>query len=118
MKIINVEKSIVSSFCSLDVSFLDKLDGDIIYSYNYKHEMIAELGSVFEKIKSKGINKLIVKDSACKYCYPKGKAFSFHHPKTDEFIIRYVIFKEKDDFFIVEECKNNPIINTEDGMPF
>ena len=113
-----LEKHIVQAFCQLEISPLDKLDDNASYSYNYKDEMIAELQEVFDKIKSTGVQSLKAKDSKCKYCYPNANAYSFHHPKTNEFIIRYVIHQESDNVYRVEQCKNNPIPDGENGMPF
>ena len=113
-----LEKIIVQAFCHLSVLPLKELDENMSYSYSNKQELIDELNSVFKKIKGEAINKLIVKDSKCKYCYPKGRAYAFHHPNTNELVIKYVIFKENNNFFRIEECKNNPIKNTEGRMPF
>ena len=118
INLINLEKGIVKAFCLLNINPLEKLDEKAIYSYNYKNEMIAELQSVFDKIKSTGVQSLEVKNSKCKYCYPSANAYSFHNPITDEFIIRYVIGQDEDGMYRVEECKNKPITTGEDGMPF
>lgn len=113
-----IEKQVVKAFRRLETSPLDKLDANAVYSYNYKDEMIAELQKVFEKIKSTGVQSLKVTDSKCKYCYPTANAYSFHNPKTDEFIIRYVIHQESEDEFRIEECRNKPIPDGKNGMPF
>lgn len=118
MKLIDLENIVVNAFCSLDVSPLKKLDKKASYSYNYKHEMIAELQSVFDKIKSKGVQNLEVENSKCKYCYPSANAYSFHNSKTGGFVIRYVIHQESNDVYRIEQCKNKPIPDGEDGMPF
>jgi len=118
INLINLEKRIVKAFCLLNTKPLEKLDENAIYSFNYKDEMIAELQSVFDKIKSTGVQSLEVRNSKCKYCYPSANAYSFHNPITDEFIIRYVIHQESKDVYRIEQCKNKPIPVGEDGMPF
>lgn len=123
MTLSDLEIIVARAFCSLDSSILLEMDEHAIYSDNYLDEIIEELQKVFDKIKSKDINSLIVKDSHCKYCYPEGKAYSFHHPITGKFIIRYVIAHEgeSDDgetIYRIEECRNNPIPYGQDGMPF
>lgn len=112
------EKVLIIAFENLDISLLNIISHKFTYSYNDKIEFIEEMKIVFEKIRAEGINSLLAKPSKCKYCYPTGKAYSFHHPKTDNFIIRYVIFKESHDFYRVEQCKNNPILKSEKGIPF
>ena len=114
----NLEQSLINAIQNLNISFLDTLDKTADYSHNYKHEFIAEMQTLFEKFKSRGLTSLIAKPSKCNYCYPTGKAYSFHNPDTDEFIIRYVIFQESEKVYRVEECRNKPIPDGEDGLPF
>lgn len=110
--------NIIKAFKYLSTEHLEKVCDKTIYSYNYKHEMIDELESVFNKIRLKGISSLKVKNSKCKFCYPNANAYSFHHPITDEFIVRYVIHQKEKNVFHIGECKNKPIPVREDGMPF
>ncbi|TWO31510.1 hypothetical protein E1J38_013385 [Seonamhaeicola sediminis] len=117
-KEITTVDSIIKAFCKLSIASLKEIDAELTYSYNNKEELIEELKQLFDGIKSKGISQLKVKDAKCKYCYPDKAAFGFHHPQTDELIIRYVIFKERDKFYRVEQCKNKPIPDREDGFPF
>lgn len=117
-RFIKIEKSIVNAFSLLDIKPLEMLDGGLIYSHNYKNEMIDELNLVFNKIKASGLKRLTVKPSKCNYCYPTANTYSFHNPINDEFIIRYVIHQESEKSFRVEECKNRVLPNGKDGMPF
>src|SRR5690606_24537871 len=108
----------VEAFCLLSIEPFKNIDETADYSHNYKHEFIDEMQTLFEKFKSRGLTSLIAKPSKCNYCYPTGKAYSFHNPDTDEFIIRYVIFQESEKVYRVEECRNKPIPDGEDGLPF
>ncbi|WP_157208561.1 hypothetical protein [Mariniflexile maritimum] len=112
----NIESLVVSSFVKLDSSLLNILDETADYSHNSKHEFIGDMQTLFERLKEKGITSLTAKPSKCNYCYPTGKAYSFHNPDTDEFVIRYVIHQESEKVFRVEECRNIP--PRKDGMPF
>ncbi|GGZ56402.1 hypothetical protein [Mesonia mobilis] len=107
---------IIKSFLSLDVSYLNELPSNIYYSTNTKKELIEQLSKEFASIKSKEINKLLVKPSKCKYCYPDLEAYSFY-TDNDEFVSRYLISKTKKQF-IVKPCKNKLISDDENGMPF
>ncbi len=111
-----IEQNILKSICKLDASILKKLDNTIEYSYKDKLEFIADMQSQYKRIKETGISSLSAKPSKCIYCYPTGKAYSFHNPDTDDFVIRYVIHQESDKVFRVEECRNIP--PRKDGMPF
>jgi hypothetical protein len=122
------KRIIVKAFHELDSSILKELDGNASYSYDYKFELIEKLEHLFEKYKSMGLKKLMVQDSKCNFCYKdskESKAYSFHHPDTGEFLIRYVLDYEgvADDggnIFKVNECTNIPLRLPEssDGLPF
>lgn len=116
MNLSQLENTIIKAICGLDSSKLNSIDEDAIYSYNYKDEFILEMESEFRKIRNKGIDSLVVQKSECKYCYPFSNAYSFHHPVTDEFIIRYVIHQEKEGVYKIEECRNRPL-KFEDVFP-
>ena len=118
MTLFQLEKHIKEAFINLNPSILENLDEDAVYSYDFKHEFIDKLDKLFREIKSKGISNLSVINSKCKFCYPSANTYSFHNPKTDEFIIRYVIHQESDNVYRVEQCKNNSIPDGENGMPF
>lgn len=118
MNLIFLEEHIIKSFCELNTEYLIKIDDYASYTHYYKHEFIAEMQTLFESLKLKGITSLIAKPSKCKFCYPSSNAYSFHHPETDEFVIRYVIHQKSKTSFIIEECKNKPILVGENGMPF
>lgn len=118
MKLLDLEKIVVESFSNLNSSLLEGIEENAIYSYNYKNEMIDEIEKVFVKIKSAGVSSLTVKKSKCMFCYPQANAYAFHNPSTDEFIIRYVISQDKDGMYRIEECKNKPIPDGENRMPF
>lgn len=107
---------IIKSFLSLDVSYLNELPSNIYYSTNTKKELIEYLSKEFALIKCKGIDKLSLKTSQCKNCYPDMEAYSFY-TEGSEFITRYIISKTKKQF-IVQPCKNKFIPDDENGMPF
>lgn len=111
-------KTIIQAFINLDVSILSKINGRISYSFDSKNELISKFNKLFNELKSKGLNSLKVETSKCRYCYPSIKNYSFHHPITDEFIFRYVIFRESSDFYRIEECKNSPSSKSENSIPF
>ncbi|WP_223032680.1 hypothetical protein [Hanstruepera marina] len=113
-----LEKQVVKSFCELDTDHLKSIDEHADYSHNYKDEFIEEMNTIFNEFKSQGINKLLVKPSECKYCHPTFNAYSFYHPISNEFLIRYVISQENGGMYRVDECKNNPLPELTDGMPF
>lgn len=79
-------------------------------------ELIEDMLKLFNGLKAKAIKALIPKPSECKYCHPEGKAYSFHHPKTAEFVFRYVIHQKSKDVYFIGECQNIP--PRKDGMPF
>lgn len=112
------EKYLKEAFISLNTSCLENLEEEADYSHDYKYELIEKLEKLFSEIKSKGTKSLIAKPSECKYCYPSAKAYEFHDAKTDEFVIRYIIQKESDTFYRIQECGNKKYPFSEDGMPF
>ncbi len=118
MMLIELENGLIKAFRRLDYSFLTFLEEKYTYSHKSKNELIEELQNLFKRLKSKEIHSLIVRPSKCKYCYPTAKAHSFHHPESEEFIFRYVIHQVNEYEFIVEECKNKPIPDGDNGMPF
>lgn len=114
MKLQQLEFLIIQSFCALDSTILEEIDEKAYYSHQDKRELIQSIDRLFKEIKNKGVTNLNVQDSKCKFCYPTGKAYSFHHPETREFIIRYVIAydgetDEGEKIYTVEECRNKPI---------
>lgn len=118
MKVEDLESCVVTAFEALHIKKLRKIDEDAFYSDLDKEQIIAEISKDIEKIKRLGISDLKVQPTTCQYCYPKANAFSFHHPETEELIIRYVIYQESKKCFIVKECKNQVIPDGENGMPF
>lgn len=118
MNLKDLELLVVEAFCTLDTNPLNMLDQDASYSHNYKDEFIEEMEEVFNKIKSEGIYKLSVNPSRCKFCYPDANAYSFHHPNTGEFFMRYVIHQSGENEFGIEQCRNKPLPELEHGMPF
>ncbi|WP_242203243.1 hypothetical protein [Aestuariivivens insulae] len=115
MELKELTKGVLGAFEELNIDRLNKLD-ELYYSHSTKQEFITELQKLFDGLMKQGVNSLIAKPSKCKYCYPTAKAYSFHHPETDEFIIRYVIHQETEDEFRIEECRNRPL--REGSMPF
>jgi hypothetical protein len=111
-----IKNILIEAFETLNVSVFNNLDETINYSFKSKHEFIADMQTLFKSLKENGITSLSAKPSKCIYCYPTGKAYSFHNPDTDDFVIRYVIHQESDKVFRVEECRNIP--PRKDGMPF
>jgi len=109
MTLTDLENYVIKSFCTLDVTPFIMAEESAFYSNYFKDEMIVLFQELFDKYKAKGINNLVVKDSKCLHCYPDSNAYSFHHPKTDEFLIRYVISQKDPNLFIVEECRNKII---------
>ena len=118
MKIETTRKVIVKSICGLDESYLNQLDDDIIYSYDYKDELIQKFRANFKELKSNGITSLKVVESKCEFCYPDKKTYAFYNPTTNELVLRYVIFQESQDFYRVEECKNQLTNKRHYGLPF
>lgn len=113
-----LEEVVIEAFCSLNTAPLSHVDEFSDYSHNNKDEFIEELNKVFNEIKSNDINALFVQTSTCQFCYPNASAYSFHHPITDQLIIRYVIDQIDERSFRVQECRNNPITDGDDGLPF
>lgn len=116
-----IQDCVVEAICNLDVSYLSALEGyDTMYSFKFKDEIIIEFSKKFKGLLLRGITSLKMKNSKCKYCYPNLSAFSFYHPISAEFIIRYVVGKDPKikHKFIIEECRNKIIPNGENGMPF
>ena len=109
--IIKLEKIIINTLCKLDISYLSKLEEGVMYSYSFKDEIIIEFSKQIKKILLKGVTSLNMQVSACLYCYPECNAFSFHHPQTDELMVRYVVGKNKNrgTEYVLEECTNTPI---------
>ncbi|TDQ33372.1 hypothetical protein [Zeaxanthinibacter enoshimensis] len=123
MNIQQLEFIIRSTFTNLDYSFLDQLDKDSYYSDQDKYELINRIEFQIHSLKTAGYNKLLCKQSRCFLCYPNADALSFHCPNTDELVIKYVFqnlgkTEEGEFLYRVEECKNNPIKEGANGLPF
>ncbi|MFD0762717.1 hypothetical protein ACFQZW_11550 [Lutibacter aestuarii] len=120
MDVSKLEECVIQSVCNLDISYLSELDEDIMYSYSFKNEVLIEFSNKFKEFLLRGIKNLNVKPSECLYCHPNLNAFSFHHPDTDDLMIRYVIGKDEKGYnqFILEECRNRPISKGKNGDPF
>lgn len=118
MKLKVLEEVVIKAFCSLNTAPLSHVDEFSDYSHNNKDEFIEELNKVFNEIKSNGINALCVKGSTCKFCYPDASAYSFHHPVTDQLIVRYIVDQVDECSFRVQECRNEPTPDREKRMPF
>lgn len=118
MKIEKLQECIINTMCELDVTYLSKLDSDLIYSHQFKDEVIIEFAGVIKKLLLEGVRSLNMKKSECKFCYPNSSVFGFHHPETDKLVIRYVvdISDNKNYDFIIEECRNKPL-KFEDVFP-
>lgn len=106
-----LEQCIIKSICNLDVSYLSELEEGIMYSFRFKDEVIIDFSTFFKKLLLKGITSLTMKTSKCLYCYPKASAFSFYHPETDEFVVRYVVGNSQNEMteYILEQCRNRPL---------
>jgi hypothetical protein len=106
----NLQQCVISSMCDLNTSYLSKLEEGVLYSYLFKDELIIEFAELFKKLLLKGVTSLYMKKSNCLYCYPDLNTFSFYIKGTNEFVIRYVIGKDKkENKFILEECRNKPL---------
>jgi hypothetical protein len=118
--IIKLEKIVIDTFCNLDVSYLSDLDESYMYSDCFKDEVIIHFAKQIKAMLLKGITTLNMKNSACLFCYPDCNAYSFHHPQTDELMVRYVVGKSKNQAkeFILQECLNKQIPDGKNGMPF
>ncbi len=113
-----LEKLVIDAFTTLNVSWLNQLDPDVLYSDLDKDQIIEELNYEIMRIRKMGLDKLEARPSKCKYCYPEDKAYSFHNTDTGEFVIRYVIHQENQSKFIIERCQNRIIPDGENGKPF
>lgn len=114
----NLETIIVNAFCGLNPLLLNNLPDNVYYSYNEKSELIEELSKLFGELKNKGFKKLRAKQSKCEYCYPNATTYSFHELLSDVFVVRYVIHQVSEKEFRIEQCRNKPIPDGDDGMPF
>jgi len=118
MTLPELEKLVIDAFTTSNVSRLHQLDPNALYSGLDKEQVIEEIEIELIKIRKLGLDKLEARPSKCKFCYPEGKAFSFHNTETGEFVIRYVIHQEDQSRFIIEHCQNRIIIDGENGLPF
>jgi len=117
MQLADIEIAVINTFIHYDTSYLKPLDPDGVYSYNYKDEFIAELKRAIEKLKKDYPEGLYAKESLCMFCYPGSNAFSFYSKSSDEYVMRYVIAKDEDQYR-VERCNNKPIPDGPNGSPF
>lgn len=108
---------IIKAHQTLDVTYLDYLSNSKLYSWNTKSEIILELESKFNFLKDKNIHSLIYSLSKCKFCYPDAPVYTFFDSESNYVVGRYVI-TETQDQYIFEKCKNMPIENDSNGIPF
>ncbi len=117
MSVADLQNAVIYTFIHYDTSYLEPLDPDAIYSYNYKDEFIAELERKIDKLKKDYPEGLYARESVCMFCYPGSNAFSFYSKSTDKYVMRYVI-AEEEDMYRVQPCGNDPIPDGKNGMPF
>lgn len=110
-------KIFIKAFSTLDINLLEKLKDDKFYSWKSKSELIFEIDDFFQNLKKKNISSLTYTISKCNLCYPNAPVYTFYHKETGCFIGTYVI-TETEDQYIFEECKNNPVSNRDNGIPF
>ncbi|AFL81592.1 hypothetical protein Aeqsu_2130 [Aequorivita sublithincola DSM 14238] len=117
MQIADLENAVINAFIHYDTSYLEPLNPEGVYSYNNKNEFIEELKLEIEKLRKDYPKGLCSRGSVCMFCYPESNAFSFYSKSTDEFVMRYVIAQDKDQYK-VNLCKNEPIPDGANGLPF
>jgi flagellar motor component MotA len=105
----------IKSFQNIESTYLKRLSNKTYYSDQTKPELIDELNTAFEKIKKEGISKLEVRLSKCLFCFPNADVIEAYH--NDKLMIRYVISKNSEQF-IFQPCKNIPIPDRDDSIPF
>jgi hypothetical protein len=118
MNLKGLETSIIVAISNLSVDALTVLAPYALYSSLDKAQFIEEIQRDILKVREFGIDTLIVKESSCKFCFPSANSFSFHHSRTNELIIRYVILKEDEKRYIVQECRNKWFLKEKSGLPF
>ena len=117
MKLKDLEQAFLDSCSKLSTAPLARLNPDIYYSYLDKQSFIKQIENKFEGFKAQGITEIIIINSKCRYCYPKAIAYCIYD-KEYNFLTKYVIDQDGCEDFVFEECKNNPIPDGEDGLPF
>jgi|SRR5690554_955036 len=117
MLLTDLENAIINSFIHYDITYLKSIDSNGIYSFNSKKEFIAEIKQEIDKLKKDYPEGLYIKKSLCKFCYPSFNAFSFYSNKCDNYVMRYVIALDEDQYR-VQLCKNKPIPDGDNKMPF
>jgi uncharacterized protein YtpQ (UPF0354 family) len=118
MNLEEIESCVINAFKKLDASYLYVLDNDFTYSNLDKEGIIQDLKFKIDQIKSKNLFDLKVLPSKCIFCYPQANAYQFVNLNNGELVIRIVIAQESINEFRIEECKNNPIPEADDGLPF
>lgn len=117
MQLADLELAVINTFIYYDTDYLESLDPDAVYSYNYKDEFIVELKKEIEKLKKDYPAGLYAKESLCMFCFPGANAFSFYSKSTDKYVMPYVI-AEDEDMYRVQTCNNDPIPDGADNSPF
>ena len=117
------EKSVViqcvkRAFSTLNSIFLNDLYDDGIYSNLDKEGIIEDLNFKIEKIKKKYKAPLHILPGKCTFCYPEGTTIKFVDSESEQRVIQIVVFQEGIKEYRVEECKNNPIPETSNSLPF
>lgn len=104
----NNRQLIKKSIETLNHCYLDGLDVEVSYSYDYRHELQEKLRIRFKELKAIGVNQLHSKPFHCK-CYPKGEGFIFYDSHTREEILRIFIWRKTESFLHIGECYNRPL---------
>lgn len=114
----DLKKQILKAFRELDSSHLSNINPEYLYMGQVQHDWVKDFTTQINKLKQNGLSYLIIEPSKCQFCYSTGTAFVLKNPHSNNIIIRYVIQQKRTNFFIIEECKNSPIPDGEDGLPF
>ena len=115
-----LKTSIIKACVNIDTSHLYNINDKAYYSSKNKQELIEEFEQMFKRI-PKQLTGLIYKISFCNYCYKGCETQAFYDLNENiifSFIVKVDVFEEDTQFFIVQECKNKPILNSDSNYPF
>jgi len=118
---LNQLKGLIIQACTyLDINYLKSLDDNAYYSSNNKEELIEEFECLFKRI-PKNLTSLIRKTFICNYCYKGCETQAFYDHNDNlmfSIIVKDDVFEDNIKFYIVQECKNRPILNSDLEYPF
>lgn len=115
-----LKTSVIRACVNIDTGYLYNINDKAYYSSKNKQELIEEFEQIFKRI-PKHLTGLIHKMSICNYCYEGCETQGFYDHNENlmfSIIVKDDVFEENIKFYIVQECKNRLVLNSDSGYPF